>query len=193
MTVTGTATTAQLLPNGTFDTNANDWQGLNGATIARDTGTVHAGAGSLKVTCGAAAVPTAESGTTGRIPVTPGEIVTYTVWVRPTTSQTLTAAVNFFNGSSTFISGVGTPQAVLANTWAQITTIATAVSGAVTADVNVYIAGTPGAGVIYYIDDVVLTSNLRQTLTVTRSVNGIVKSHTTGDALDVALPDYYGM
>ena len=36
-------------------------------------------------------------------------------------------------------------------------------------------------------------TGVSQTLTVTRSVNGIVKAHSSGVALDLAAPSYYGL
>lgn len=188
MTVTGVAST-ELIANGTFEVDTNDWW-ANGGSISWSA-VAHSGSHSLLLTS-AAGFCGAESGALGLIPVSPGEVVTVSAWLRPNTSRQVQVSINYFNSSSVYQSSYSGVISGTANTWSQVTVTDIVPAGIAYIDVIAANYGTPGAGLLLYVDDVTVTSNRRQTLTVTRSVNGVVKTHSSGAALDLAEPCYYG-
>jgi hypothetical protein len=190
MTVTGVALTN--LRNPTLDASTTDWWG-NGGTLTHETTVTHSGAGSAKLVTGAGSDPRIEAAANGLYPVQPGDTATASVWLRADTARTLRLDINWFNTSSTFVSKVSTTAAVAANTWTQFTLTATAPAGAAGMDITGTNDGTPGAGRVLYLDDASLTATRQQTLTVVRSVNGVAKTHSSGAAIDLASPVYYGM
>lgn len=192
MTVTAVAT-AQLLTNPTFDSGITDWQGLNAAIAAENT-IVHSGAGAVKSTSGAGANPRVESGVLGLSAVTPGEIVTASGWIRVNTARSVSLNVNWFDAAAVYVSTqVGGPVALSANTYTQLAYSVTAPTGIAFMNLGAVEVGTPGAGLLLYLDDASLSTDRRQSLTVTRAVNGVAKTIPSGSAVTLFDPSYWGL
>jgi len=199
MTVTA-ATTGALggleAADGTMESGSSGWVGTNGvvtntAVLAR-TGTKS----SLLTVTGTPA--SANARTVTALPTYPGASYIVSIWVRTPVAASIGLAVEFFDAAAgTLGVQVGT-QAVTANTWTNLGYIYTAPALAATMKYGPTIT-TPASGTLIYFDDVTITTNpaagLAQLLTVTRSVNGIVKTQAGGPATAVSLfaPTYLAL
>lgn len=149
---------AQLLPNGTFDTDTAGWTG-NNCTLARDTTTKRTGAGSLKMTTSSAADMFAytAAGTSG-IPVIPGATYAAKAFYRTAvTAESCFTIIRWYDSSGAFISDsefdgtVGTLDAT--STWAGDIAIQDAPSNAAYAALKLLIEAAAN-GEVHYVDDV---------------------------------------
>jgi hypothetical protein len=183
-----------LNDNPFFLTNAAGWSGA-GATVARSTAVVnssHDAVASLLITPdgvsasgGANEVPRSAVGT-----VTPAAQYRASLWAySPGGWSDLRAAVDWFDSSDVFLSSsLGSGTSVPAATWTMLQQTFTAPASASRASVRARHGGTPAAGNIWYAWAILLVpmtsfSTSPQTFTVTRSVNGVVKSHVAGEAV----------
>jgi glucose/arabinose dehydrogenase len=141
----------ELLPNPTFDTDISGWR-QNSATLTRDTGTVHTGAGSLKIvtnnTIGTEGTytPRSAAGT-----VTGGTAYTFSVWANAAATAQLKIGVEWYSSTGTFL---GLNQSNFNGTggWSQASMNATAPSGASSFVLFVYTANLTQA-LTFYLDD----------------------------------------
>lgn len=192
MTVTSVAST-QLAPNGAFPANVTGWSVWAGnGTTSWDGAVFHTASGSAKLVTGADVDPSLEMDAT--VPVTPGEVITAAAWLRAGTTRNVALQLNWYDSGGNWLGQDVDARSVTANTWTQYSVTATAPAGAAAMDISAdgYYGGS-GAGLTFWLDDVSLTSQQRQTLTVTRGTNGILKTHSSGQPIDVAEPGYWAL
>lgn len=139
---------------------------------------------------GVASTPRTAAGT-----ITPGASYVAMGWVySPGGWSDLRAVVDFYDASSVFLSsGLGSGTAVAAGTWTFLAQTLVAPASSSRASVRIRHGGTPASSAVYYAWGIrllpaasVLTSS-PQTMSVTRSVNGVIKSQSAG--ADVLLAD----
>lgn len=186
MTVTAATTTNPVVLNANpnFETDATNWTAQNGASVARTTAQSHQGSAALRITPdGSTAVPQA---TSEEIDATPGADYTVSAWLRSLAASSRTCKVGIFwlDADHSLLSADEIEKSLAAATWTQLTDTFTAPVGAAHAQVFTNDPGTPTSG--WDMDEATLT--VPQQLTVTRSVNGAVKSHNSGAAIDMYEP-----
>lgn len=203
--ITVSAVGTVLNDNPFFASDASGWIANNG-TIARSTAVVHSGYGavaSLLITPngvsasgGANADPHTAAGT-----ITPGASYTAVAWAySPGGWSDLRTAVDWYDASDVFLSSsLGSGTSVTAGAWTFLEQTFTAPASASRASVRARHGGTPTAGDIWYawgirlIPDASVSSTSPQTMTVIRSVNGIVKAHSSGADARLATPMILGL
>lgn len=191
--VTVTAISDNLLVNYTFDTDTTDYYAING-TLTHETTVTHSGAGSAKLTTGSGSSPKIESGSTYTLACTEGDVLTGTAWVRADTARTLLLQANWYDSGGSYLStSTFDSSALSADTWTQLSGTATAPASTAKASIASVENGTPGAGLIHYLDDADVAITGHQLATVTRSVNGVAKSHTSGEDVTFFTPTYVGL
>ena len=85
-----------------------------------------------------------------------------------------------------FLSATTIPLSLTANVLTGVDTYVTAPAGAAKAAIGATMTGTPPATNVLFLDEFFL--NTTQTFTVTRSVNGVIKSHSVGEDVRLATP-----
>lgn len=187
MTVTSIAAVA-LGVDGTFETSATGWT-LTNCTLAQSSAQAHTGTKSGLMTASAAGFMSA---TTPQFAVLGGATYLVSQWFLLGTGapSSETAAVQWFTSGGGSLGQVIlpyllTPQA----TWRQQQQALTAPPTAAFATVRIGVTAA-ATGNTMFIDDVTFTllTGGQQVFTVTRSVNSVVASHTTGAALALAEP-----
>jgi hypothetical protein len=141
----------ELLPNPTFDSNITGWN-QNSAALSRDTGTVHSGAGSLKiVTNNAIGTEGTYTSRSAAGTVTGGTHYTFSVWANAAATAKLKIGVEWYSSTGTFL---GLNQSNFNGTggWSQASVGATAPSGASSFVLFVYTANLTQA-LTFYLDD----------------------------------------
>lgn len=192
--VTGNWLTGQ---NTGFEGGLGTWAAQTNCTIADSAAQAHSGSDSQAMTSSAAGTMQSShclyaNAPTGGLPVNPGDTVKASGWFRAAVSaRTCQIVVVWFSAAGTDLSqtGVGTITDST-SAWTQSTGSVTAPAGAAVAVAVSQVQGTGGASEVHYDDDVTLanaTSKI-QAATVTRSVNGVVKAHSAGEAVNVAQP-----
>ena len=195
MTVTAVAAAGDFMVNGAFPSNITGWEssaasGTVGA-LSWDAAVFHTASGSAKFTCNGTGVWPGFDFPAPFIPVLPGERVTMTCWIRCSAAYTARIDMDFQSPApdSVYFTSINTDYPALTpNTWTQLT-----VSGTVPAVQNtamtllpiIQITDTPINGTNVWLDDVTLTSDRRQILTVTRSVNGIQHAHAVNESINL--------
>jgi hypothetical protein len=196
MTVTALGT--QLAPNPFFTTDTAGWL-PGGATLARDTTVVYPGAAaSGKVTPDGVAVSGGFSQTphTAVGTITPAATYIAMGWVySPGGWSDLRASIDWYDAANTFLStGLGSATAVAAGAWTFLSQTLTAPASASRAAVRIRHGGTPAPSNLYYawgvrlVPTASVSASSPQTMTVTRSVNGVVKSQSAGTDVRLATP-----
>lgn len=161
-----------------FETNATDWSGVGGATVARSTAQFHEGAASLLITPdGVTSAAGAQSGTYACVA---GQTYGYSAWLRvaPAGSGTRIVGVAFYNGAS-FLSTVSQSLTPTPGTWTFYS--GTAVAPA-TANLMRFV--TQGSGVLaaantWNVDEAVLVDPSQQ-VTYTLTGNLLISDYWTG-------------
>lgn len=190
--VTVTTVGQVLNANPTFDTDLSNWTATNG-TLTRVTSQAKHGAASALLTTGAGSNPRAES---EAVAVTAGASYRAVGWLfTPETISAVGVNVNWFDSGSVYLSTDSNAAVATAGAWVLYDATFTAPVGAASATVLFTVSGTPGANLLLYADDVKLipTSTYTaspQTLTVTRSVNGVSKAHSADTPVVLAYPTY---
>ncbi|MGW4030740.1 hypothetical protein ACWEFL_15710 [Streptomyces sp. NPDC004838] len=206
---------APLTPD--VETGLSGWTG-QGAAISRVPVPVPApaaGKWALRVVPdGIATFPSASS---SRVAVTAGQQYTVSGWLRCATSRTVALNVNWFTGSSTYLSTSNNNRSVAAHQWTWVELTVTAPATAALASIHpAVVGGTPPPADVAWVahpalrpaqagampDEVpfdVICGDERvtvtaitgaaspQTFTVVRAVNGVVQAHAA--AADVRLAD----
>lgn len=117
---------------------------------------------------------------------------TYTAsgWFFATGSTTnVQITIDWSNSSFVFLSSSSTTVTLAANTWTKISVQAIAPAGAVHGQCGPTLQSSPATGKTIWVDDFSFTHGLAdQTFTVVRSVNDVVKAHTSGEPIEVWLP-----
>lgn len=209
MTVTAVTDYVNLISNPSVEVNDTGWANFSAnATRTRETSTGYHGAAFERLTW------TGAGGKIGGLylpspAVTVGHTYTSTLYVRTNISQVIGMTIEWKDAGSSIIGTTDGPDVSLtANTWTQITATGAAPVSAVTATPTAYVrtagvAWTAGntldadAGRFYLGSEVIEyplePTGREQTLTVTRSVNGVVKAHSAGAAVELFAPVYYSL
>lgn len=193
--MTATTVGQVLNSNPAFETDLSNWTATS-ATLTRVSSQAHSGSWSALLTTGAGAEPRAES---ELVAVTAGASYRALGWLfTPATISSVGVNVNWFDSGSVYLSTSSNTSVAAAGAWVLYDTTFTAPVGAAFATVLFTVPGTPGAGLLLYADDVKLIpvstySASPQTVTVTRSVNGVVKAHSAGTDVRLAYPTYLAL
>jgi hypothetical protein len=175
---TGATVSATLtVPNGTFDTDATGWT-AGSCTIAQTTTVKRSGTGSLQVTTSSTSSPVVRTNIgTAAIPVTANDFYTAQAWY-------LSAAdgldgrmqVEWFDASGASLGQVYGPIVPFdASIWQPIAGTFQAPATAAFVTVRLLVWSPPGAGRIYYLDDVTLW----QTVGLPQQAYGVAVGGTT--------------
>ena len=145
-------TLANLVSNSNFETNTTGWGVRNGA-IATSTAEYFTGTKSVLLTIGSSGTTAGVSvnaSSTYMPAVTPGEIVTYSIYVKDfDTAKSYRSYIDFYDATPTFISGSGVSGTITAisNTeWTRVSVTATVPTGAAYARPYTYSSATFSAG-----------------------------------------------
>lgn len=190
-TVTATAVANENLSNTGFEAGVSPWTSSGTSSFTQSSTQKHSG------TFAARMVPDGVSAAIGPasevIPVVGSMSVTFSVWVWVTNAVTtnFSASIKWYDAAAGLISVSSTLVSVSAATWTQVVNTFTAPANAVSMQALALLQGTPAAGQIWYIDDASVTGP--QKLTVTRSVNGVVKAQAVGAAVVLARPATLGL
>lgn len=187
MTVTSVAPVA-LGVDGTFETSATGWT-LTGCTLAQSTVQAHSGTHSGLLT---ATTTGAVSAVTPQFAVNAGATYQPSHWfyLASGSPNNDSVTVSWYTSGAVLISTVLSPYVLTPlGFWRQQAFSVTAPSNAAFATVKVQFTSAASGNAIY-VDDAVFTllTGGQQQFTVTRSVNGVVASHTSGASLALAEP-----
>lgn len=175
------------------------WTAQNGS-VARSTAVVnsdHDAVASILITPnGSSASGGVIDGMTAVGTISPGAQYIVSMWAySPGGWSDLRPAVDWADAAGNFLaSGLGSGTAVSAGVWTYIQQTLTAPASASRATVRGRHGGTPPASAIWYawairlVPTSSITSTSPQAMTVTRSVNGVVKPHVAGADVRVAQP-----
>lgn len=185
MTVTAVAP-VPIGVDGTFESGITGWT-LGQGTFVQSTAQAHSGTHSGLLTRTGTAFVTA---TTARFTVYPNATYQFSQWSRLAAGAPVytTAFWTWFDGSGAQISFVSDPlQITPTTTWTNQTITVTAPANAATANIQLEMNAAAVNDAVYF-DDVTVTllTGGQQQFTVTRSVNGVVASHTSGASLALA-------
>lgn len=189
--VTATAIGQTLNSNPYFTVDASGWSGFN-ATVARSTAqappTGPAGV-ALVTPDGVNATGGINSSATAVGTITPGQSYTAVLWVySPAGWSDIRPGIDWQTSGGTLISNAFAPQGgAPAGQWVRLSATLVAPATSSKAVVRGRHAGTPTAGDIWYAWGIrLIPAGSPQQMTVTRSVNGITKSHSSGEAVALA-------
>lgn len=155
-TPTGEATGQNLVTNGTFDQNINNWFG-DSAIISRVTSPVRSGSGALSIAMTGGQFSGAHFVTTIS-GVTPGTEYLAQAWVQASTPGDVTCTIRWYAADGSTIIGFFTGFATAATTtnWRLVTARATAPALAAFASTRINDPGLTPAGRTIFVDDVAL-------------------------------------
>lgn len=172
-----------LNSNPTFETNTTGWTATS-AILTRSSTVAKKGSWSGLLTSTAGASPRVEA---SLVAATAGTVYRAVGWLyAPSTLPSQASInVNWFNAGSTYLSTSSNDKTLTAGVWTVYDTTFTAPANTAFASIVFSLVGTPGAGQLVFGDEIRLvpltTYNASpQTFTVTRSVNGVVKAHSSG-------------
>ena len=181
-----------LNANPSFETSTTGWTAFGSSTLTRVSTFAQEGSFSGLLTSDAGGDPRAEADNAA---VTVGLEYRYQGYLySPVALPTDVAiGINWFTAGIAYISTSQTNMTLVAGEWNLINATATAPGTAAFGQLRFSFFGTPGAGEELYGDGLRLirvnTQNASpQTFTVTRSVNGVVKSHSSGADIRLAQP-----
>lgn len=185
-------------------TGSTGWSSQN-CTVTYDTSVVNSVNGavaSLKVVPnGTSASGGVLSSRTATGTITPGNSYTASGWVySPLGWSDLRTVIDWYDSSGTFLStGLGSATVVAAGTWTFITQTLVAPASSSSAIVRGRFGGTPASTDVTYWwnlqlgDPSTVSTSSPQSFTVIRSVNGVVKSQTTGADVKLTYPAYVAL
>lgn len=179
----------------TFDGGLGTWVPSTNCSIASAASPVHSGTGAMSVTSLAAgdmgpSSCAAASITTQGVACSPGDqIVTAAWWLAGTVPRQVQMGAQFFTAAGAGISLLSDSARALndsAAAWTKVTGQVTAPATAAFCKLFPLVKATGAAGEVHYCDDAYLGnattgSAVNQAFTVTRSVNGVVKTHPAGE------------
>jgi len=198
--VTALSTGTVLNANPLLLTDAGGWLALGGSSFTRDTAVVNTGSGavaSLKlIPDGVTAVGGVFDAMTAVGSITVGNTYRASGWFHSVLGfADLEMAIDWYNSSSVFLStSVGPSQTVAANTWTFIGQSFVAPASASRAVVRGRFGTAPTTANILRWWDILLfdaatsTGTSPQTISVIRSVNGVVKAQTSGATISLTAP-----
>lgn len=193
--LTMTQPSSVAVVDGGFETGSVGTWSPTGGSLAATTAQANRGSWSALFTVsGSPANALVRDHTT--VSASPGQTFTTKMWVRCSASRNVLALIDFYNGAS-YLSSAFTSFPVTANTWTEITASGTAPASTTRLEYGPTMDSSPANGTLLYIDDIdILRTDVvsnRQVATVTRSVNGIVKSQIAGTEVHVATPGRWAL
>lgn len=195
LTAMTAATTSAAIDPGTFENplGVSGWSASGGA-IAQSSTFADAGTFSARLTVSGS--PTqAYIRNTVAISVVAGASYTATMRCRTGSTLTVGATIDWLDSDGNFLSRDISSSSLASGAFATRTVTGTCPAGAAQAQYGSTLTGSPANGSLLYTDTVTFTSStyVYQTATVTRSVNGIAKSHVSGEPVRLFHPSYLGM
>lgn len=198
MTVTAmgaTTSDATLSANG-FEAGVSDWT-ASSATLSQSGTFAHSGSFSGLITVTGSPVQATLRKVFAQCPrVVPGQEYRLNAWVRSVALLgDVRATIDWLDENGVFLSKADASGSLASGSWVERVVTATAPDGAAYAQYGTTIASSPSAGTVLYSDDVVLSATAikYQTATLTRSVNGVVKTHTGGEEFHIATPGRWAL
>jgi hypothetical protein len=189
--VTVTAVGQVLNANPRFEINTTDWTPTS-ATLTRSNVQAKNGTWSGLLTTTAGSNPRADSGS---VAVTVGSSYRASGWLFPPAALATGAGVNvnWFDAAHTYLSTSSNTTVPTVGVWQLYDAVFTAPATSAFATVVFTVAGTPGAGLLLYGDDIKIVpvtsyATSPQTFTVSRSTNGVVKTQSSGADVRLANP-----
>lgn len=176
--------------DGSFESGVSDWTGVS-CTLAQTTTQRLLGGHACLMTVTGSPTQAFFRPTAGeRALVQVGGSYTATMWGYSTAGRANNvAAIDWFDSGGNYLAtDVGTTTALPAATWTYLSVTAAAPAGAAYAAYGPTLAGSPAAGTVTYWDAVDLATASAQVFTVTRSSNGVVKSHSAGADVRLTQP-----
>lgn len=144
------------LTNPGFETNTTGWS-VTGGTFVRSTSQFNSGvAAGFLTPDGSNTDPRAETTSAQYLACVPGDWITISAWVRPTTTnKQIRIGANWYNSGNSFLSSSTTNHVVnTAATWQYVTVTVQAPASTASSGLRIGLTGTPAAGDTMYIDDV---------------------------------------
>jgi hypothetical protein len=184
--VSATAVTNAVLANSTFESGLSPWTSGGTSSFTQSGTQKHSGSFAARV------VPDGVSAQGGpvseQIPIAGGMQVSVGVWVwfTSTVTGTFSCSVNFYDSAGGYLTTSSAFVSVAAVTWTQVSNVFIAPANAAFAAMVPVLIGTPAGSQIWYVDDVTFAGP--QKLTVTRSVNSVVKAQPVGTPIGLARP-----
>ncbi|NUS26136.1 MAG: hypothetical protein HOV92_18195 [Streptomyces sp.] len=184
-----------LNANSEFEAGISGWTAFGGGSISYSTAKAKWGVGSCLLTTGGLASPRFEA---DKVTVTAGVVYRAVGWFYSDTDLSTSGGfginVNWYDAGSGYLAtSTNNLAAPTVGAWNLLDTVFTAPASAALAGIVASSGGTPAAGVLVYGDGIRLipvssyTSN-PQSMTVTRSVNGVVKPHSASEDIRLAYP-----
>ncbi|MFF4118958.1 carbohydrate binding domain-containing protein [Streptomyces sp. NPDC001714] len=190
--MTVTAVGQVLNDNPDFEAGITGWTAFGGGTISTSTAQAKTGTRSCLLTTNGAATPRFEAKS---VTVTAGAQYRAAGWVYAAQAFTagVSISVNWYNSAGTFLSTTSNTRVPGVGVWELYNTVFTAPATAARAGILLTCAGTPASGLLIYADGIHLIAvtsyaSSPQAMTVTRSVNGIVKPQPAGADVRLAYP-----
>lgn len=176
------------IANGGAEVDTSGWSG-NAGTVSRSTAEARSGSASFRYDSDTGVTGTRSVDYDAGFAVVAGRIYMWTFWaLEGATFDEAEARILWNDASGSFLSGEIGERFVLASSWSRGFMTVTAPAGAAEAIVRIAFLPDPGATAAHaFFDDVRLDE---QTFTVTRSVNGITKSHDAGTSVELFEPAF---
>jgi hypothetical protein len=182
-----------------FEGGQGDWTGAGNCTTAASTAQAHSGTGSMTMTSGAAGNMSAAHCLAGSIaakglPCTAGDLIACSAWfLAATTGRLVQAGAGFYTAGAGFISNLsGTAVTDATTGWVKVTAVVTAPATSAFARLFLTVQSAGAANEVHYADDAYIgdqtAGGTSQTMTITRSVNGVVKAQAAGTSLALYHP-----
>lgn len=188
-----------IIDDGTFEDGVTHWNAQPGANASLVQSNTHAYSGTyaglLTVTSGTPAQVYSRQNSGYAPPVTVGTSYTASMYVYSDTAiATMTCSIDWLTSGGVYISTSSASVSLTANTWTRITASGNAPATAAFASFGPTIGGSPAVGVRAWFDNADFGPTVRGTTqhfwVDARSVNGIIKAHDIGDAVEVQYPFY---
>ncbi len=197
VTAMGAADHDAALIQGTFEAGVTGWSAFGGTSaIAQSNTFAFSGTFSARLTvAGSPTQAYIRPDFANCPPVIPGLEYTAAMQCRTTSTLTVQATIDWLDANGAFLSNSSSGGSLASGAFAARSVTATAPAGAAYAQYGSTIIGSPANGSVLYTDAVTFTATTvsYQDATVTRSVNGIAKSHSAGEAIDLRTPVYFGV
>lgn len=187
--------------DGGFETGLTGWTAAGGSAV-QSSSFAHAGTYSAQLTV-SGSPGTASLSNTAMVTTTVGASYTATAWAYATGAvNNVRISISWYDSGSAFLSSsLGSTVNLTGGIWQQIAVTATAPASAVKARYVPQIFGSPANGTVVYFDDADMVADASgltslgpyvQKAFVTRSANGVVRSHSSGAAVQIASPKRFG-
>lgn len=184
MTVTAITAPAVLNANPGFESGTTGWSGTGG-TLTTVAAVLGSGSLNGRITPdGVSALVQVRNAT--HCPATAGAQYTVSAVMQCAVARTVELRVIWLDSSGAFVANNIISFAVPAGTPVTFSGAFVAPAGTASVDIAPTMTGTPAASNVLTMDDVTIAGP--QTFTVTRSVNGVSKSHATGEDVRLATP-----